>query len=238
MYANLWGHTIDWDRFKVFTEFFNEDMCIIEDAAQSFGAYYNGIPSGKMGYASVLSFDPTKNLSNFGSGGMVLTDDLSLAEALANLRNNGKPDGHHYPGTNSKMSESDCAQLLVKLKHFDAWQRRRTEIAEYYISELNEFVDIVLPGDGVESAWHKFVIRLTGRHALKHHLNLDGIETKIHYDKPLFELPVGYEYIDYARDLHRGATSFSRECLSLPIYPELTDSEVTRITESVLNFLR
>jgi dTDP-4-amino-4,6-dideoxygalactose transaminase len=238
MYANLWGHTIDYDRFRVFTDFFNSDMVIVEDAAQSFGAKYKGIPSGKMGHASVLSFDPTKNLNNYGSGGMILTDDLGLAEALADIRDNGKHESHHFPGTNSKMSEADCAQMLVKLKHFDAWQKRRTEIADFYIEQLNQYVDIVLPGEDVESSWHKFVIRLSNRHALKHHLAIEGIETKIHYDKPLFEIPIGYDYMDYARDPFRESTVFSRECLSLPIYPELTDSEVEHIAEAVVSYLQ
>lgn len=238
MYANLWGHTLDYDRFKIHTDFFNSDMFIIEDAAQSFGAHYHGVPSGKLGDVSVLSFDPTKNLPNYGSGGMVLTDNLGIAEAILDLRNNGKHLGHDFYGTNSRMSEADCAQMLVKLKYFDAWQERRSHIAEYYIGELMEFVDIVQPGIGVESAWHKFVIRLSERHALKHHLAIKGIETRYHYDKPLFELPVGWDFVDYAKDPYRGAVSFSRECLSLPIYPEMTDSEVTYVIESILEFLR
>ena len=238
MYANLFGNVVDWDRFKLQTNFFNDNMFIIEDAAQSFGASYKGRPSGSLGDCSVLSFDPTKNLNNYGSGGMVLTDDVEFAENIRDLRDNGKGSGHHYFGTNSKMSESDCAQMLVKLKYFDDWQTRRHEIADYYIRKLSKYVDVVLPGEGVVSSWHKFVIRLSERHGLRHHLALEGIETKIHYDKPLFELPIGFDYIDYARDPFREATAFSRECLSLPIYPELTDSEVERITESIDEYLR
>ena len=135
LYANLWGHVIDWQNFKIHTEFFNEDMFVIEDAAQSFGAYYHDTPSGKLGDVSVLSFDPTKNLNNYGSGGMILTDDPVIYEALRDVRDNGKYKGHDFPGTNSKMSESDCAQMLIKLKYFNQWQRRRTEIAEYYMEE-------------------------------------------------------------------------------------------------------
>jgi dTDP-4-amino-4,6-dideoxygalactose transaminase len=238
MYANLFGNVVDYDRFRTYTEFFNEDLFIIEDAAQSFGASYKGIPSGKLGDVSVLSFDPTKNLPNYGSGGMILTDNFDLAEACYDLRNNGKLDGHSHPGTNSKMSESDCAQMLVKLKHFDVWQRRRKEIADYYIGELAEFVDVCMPGPDVDPAWHKFVIRLTERHGLAQHLAVDGIETRFHYEKPLFELPVGWDYIDYAHVQYRESTAFSRECMSLPIYPEMTDSEVTQVIESIERFLR
>jgi len=238
MYANLWGHVIDWDRFRLQTEFFNRDMFIIEDAAQSFGARYKGQPSGSLGNISCLSFDPTKNLNNYGSGGMILTDDDGVAAAMENLRDNGKPGGHHDIGTNSKMSEVDCAQMLVKLGHFDRWQDRRTDIASYYIDQLSGYVDCILPGEHVESAWSKFVIRLASRHALKSHLANNGIETKINYDKPLYELPVGYEYVDYANNPYVESYAFTRECLSLPIYPELTDGEVERIVETIKQFLR
>ena len=238
MYANLFGHTVDWDRFRIQTDFFNNDLLVIEDAAQSFGARYKGIPSGKLGDISVLSFDPTKNLNNYGSGGMILTDNEDFANIVLNLRDNGKQDSHHVIGTNSKMSESDCAQMLVKLKHFDQWQDRRQTIAEYYFSKLHSYVDCIMPGPDVESSWSKFVIRLSHRHGLKSHLANNDIETKINYDKPLFELPVGYDYVDYAHDPFREATAFSRECLSLPIYPELTDTEVERIVNKVIEFLK
>lgn len=238
MYANLFGHTVDWDRFRMQTDFFNSDMFVIEDAAQSFGASYKGIPSGKMGNISVLSFDPTKNFNNYGSGGMILTDDFSTYESLLDIKDNSKHSAHASMGTNSKMSEADSAQMLVKLKYFDSWQRRRQSIADYYASELAEWVDVIMPGTDVVSAWSKFVIRLGERHGLQQHLANHDIDTRFHYDRPLFELPVGYDYIDYARELFRESTAFSRECLSLPIYPELTDAEVEHITEKITEYLR
>jgi len=238
MYANLFGHTIDYDRFRLQSEFFNENIYVIEDAAQSFGARYKDQPSGSLGTVSVLSFDPTKNLNNYGSGGMVLTDSQSIHEDLVDLRDNGKKLGHQGFGTNSKMSESDSAQMLVKLKYFNGWQSRRQAIAEYYTQELCELVDVVLPGLYVESAWSKFVIRLSERHGLRDYLANCGIETRFHYDQPLFELNVGWDYIDYARQLFRESTAFSREAISLPIYPELTNLEVERVANAVKNYLR
>lgn len=238
MYANLFGHTVDWDRFRLQTDFFNSDMFVIEDAAQSYGASYRGIPSGKMGNISVLSFDPTKNLNNYGSGGMILTDDFNIYENLLDIKDNSKHSAHTSMGTNSKMSESDCAQMLVKLKYFNSWQRRRQSIADYYISELAEWVDVIMPGEDVISAWSKFVLRLGERHGLQQHLANHGIDTRFHYERPLFELPVGYDYIDYARELFRESTAFSRECLSLPIYPELTDVEIEHIAEQIIAYLK
>lgn len=237
MYANLFGNIVDYDRFRVLTEFFGQDPYIIEDAAQSFGASYKGIPSGKLGTVSVLSFDPTKNLPNYGSGGMVLTDDLAIAESILDFRDNGKFGGHNYPGTNSKMSESDCAQMLVKLQYFDAWQSRRSAIADYYIEQLHPYVDILLPNKDVDHAWHKFVLRVESRNRFKHHLAMSGIETKIHYERMLPDL-------DVCRSIKVGGMSadflsaefFCKETISLPIYPELTDSEVERIVQAVKEF--
>lgn len=235
MYVNLFGHTIDYDRFRVHTEFFGEKPFIIEDAAQSFGATYKGIPSGKMGDVSVLSFDPTKNLPNYGSGGMILTDNYEVADAVRSFRDNGKDSQHAMPGTNSKMSESDCAQMMVKLKYFDDWQERRSAIAQYYIQQLSSYVDIVLPGEHVESAWHKFVLRVESRNKLKHHLAINGVDTRIHYEQPLHDLPVAMNAFAASGDFSMAA-KFCKESLSLPIYPEMTDSEVEHVAQQVKEF--
>ena len=235
MYVNLFGNTLDYDKFRVMTEFWGQKPRIIEDAAQSFGARYKGIPSGKMGDVSVLSFDPTKNLPNYGSGGMILTDDYHLAENFLDLRDNGKHGIHEAPGTNSKMSESDCAQLTVKLQYFDEWQDRRDAIARYYTQQLHPYVDVLGPGEDVEHAWHKFVIRVQNdRYKLQSHLSLKGVETKIHYAQPLDTLSVGVAYAQHGVCIN--SAEFSRETLSLPIYPELTDSEVEYIAQSVKEF--
>jgi dTDP-4-amino-4,6-dideoxygalactose transaminase len=237
MYVNMFGNVLDYDRLLNVAKFFSEDVKIIEDAAQSFGATYNGIPSGKLGDVSILSFDPTKNLNNYGSGGMLLTDDYNAYQFALSLRDNGKVHKHDWAGTNSKMSESDCAQMLVKLKYFDTWQRRRQEIADYYIENLTDWVDVLLPNRDVEHAWHKFVIRVGSRSQMQGYLASKGIETKIHYEQPLYEHPVGWDYIDYARDLMRGSSAHCQEALSLPIYPELSDSEVEHVVEAIRAYL-
>ena len=238
MYVNLYGNTVDYDRFRLQTEFFSaKKLNVIEDAAQSFGASYKGIPSGKMGDISILSFDPTKNLPNYGSGGMVLTDDAGVASNILNERNNGKESDHEFSGTNSKMSESDCAQMLVKLQYFDAWQERRNKIAEYYTTELLKFVTVPVTTPGAVHAWHKYVIRTEHRAKLQNQLMLAGIETRIHYSRTLFDYPVGSAFgPDPLPGSFWEATRLSKECLSLPIYPELTDDEVERVVEAVRDF--
>lgn len=238
MFVNLFGNMIDWDRFRLNVEFFNNnEVAVIEDAAQSFGAFYKGRPSGSLGDLSVLSFDPTKNLPNYGSGGMVLTDVDGLADALKDLRNNGQHEDHVFPGSNNKMSEVDCAHMLIKLKYFDEWQQRRSEIAEFYTEQLQDIVDTPVVSPDVTHAWHKYVIRLTNRHGLKNHLSNLGIETRMHYPKALFEHHVSWQYDAYNLDTYRESVAFTRECLSLPIYPELTDAEVEFIVQSVKEYV-
>ena len=235
MYVNLFGNTVDWNQFQMQTKFFNDGLVIIEDAAQSFGASYKGIPSGKMGDVSVLSFDPTKNLPNYGSGGMILTDDIGIYETCMGLRDNGKISMYDTPGTNSKMSEADCAQMMVKLNYFDEWQRRRAAIANYYTEQLCQYVDVLTPNQHVIHSWHKFVIRTSTRNNLIRHLTHNGIETKIHYENALFDYGVGYQYADPTA-YYKETAAFTRECVSLPIYPELTDAEVEHVAHCVKQY--
>ena len=242
MYVNLYGNIVDYDKISVISNFFNKEIKIIEDAAQSLGGSYRGRPSGSLGDISILSFDPTKNLPNYGSGGMVLTDDPELAALIMNFRDNGKLTGHEIPGTNSKMSESDCAQMCVKLGHFDAWQERRAKIANYYNQELHYTAPFGTAPLHVESdvqhAWHKYVIRSMYRSELQQHLKDKNIETKVHYELPLHEHSVGWNYVNYAHEIYREAGAFTAECLSLPIYPELTDNEVQHVVDAIKLFHR
>jgi dTDP-4-amino-4,6-dideoxygalactose transaminase len=238
MYVNLFGNTVDWDKFQLETEFFNQhNPWIIEDAAQSFGASSRGVPSGKMGHVSVLSFDPTKNLPNYGSGGMVLTDNPDTALIIRNLRDNCKLSNHDYVGYNSKMSESDCAQMLVKLEYFDGWQQRRAKIAAYYSEHLSGLVSTPGITHGTVPAWHKYVIRTAHRNSLQQHLKDLGVETRIHYERPLYDLEIGSASGPSPLESeHWEAARFCNECISLPIYPELTDSQIEYVVNQVRDF--
>lgn len=230
-YVNLYGNVIDYDKLKIIASFFN-DLIIIEDAAQSFGASYKGTPSGKLGNASVLSFDPTKNLPNYGSGGMILTDDKKLYAFAADFRNNGKASGHTTLGINTKMSEADCAQMVVKLKHFDAWQARRTKIAQFYTDCLHVYVDCPKPNEDVVHAWHKYSIKTVDQFALRAYLKQAGIDTKVHYDTALPSYPA---FMD-TDGLFPMADQLAQQSVSLPIYPELTDNEVQHVVATIQKY--
>jgi dTDP-4-amino-4,6-dideoxygalactose transaminase len=235
MYVNLFGNILNQEQLITYMEMFSEEKIpVIEDAAQSFGAYYRGVPSGKLGDVSCLSFDPTKNLNNYGSGGMILTDDSAIWELVNDYHDNGKGNDNMQSGTNSKMSEADCAQMLVKLKYFDSWQARRKEIAEYYSEELDGLVGIPPVDMNVEHAWSKFVIHHHSRSSLYTDLLNMGVETRINYETPLHQQSVAFSFTPFDDSgILEGAENFSRTCLSLPIYPELEDYEVEYVVEAI-----
>jgi dTDP-4-amino-4,6-dideoxygalactose transaminase len=203
---------------------------VIEDAAQHWLS--NGCE--RLGNAAALSFDPMKNLSNYGNGGAVVTGDLNLLEFAREWRNNGKPT-HQELGTNSRMSEVDSAQMMVKTRHIDAWQQRRSEIATYWVTRLKGTgIRTLIDDTNIKThCFHKFVIDVDSRDTLQNNLLIKGIETKVHYNAPLHEYPVYEKFSNPG--LLSSASALSRRVLSLPMYPELTDQEVEYIIDSVLD---
>lgn len=238
VYVNLYGNIVDYDRLKSYKAVWDTyGVPVIEDAAQSFGAYYRGYPSGKLGDISVLSFDPTKNLNNYGSGGMVLTDDVDVYDAVIDFHNNGKYSNHSVPGTNSRMSEADCAQMMVKLRHFDGWQQRRQEIADYYTEQLSDISGLrLIPVEShVEHSWHRFAFHVQNRTSFQTQMGHAGVETRVHYHKPLHLEPVSFIHtVNYNLGIIPGAEDFCKTTVSIPIYPELMDAEVEHIVDSVI----
>jgi dTDP-4-amino-4,6-dideoxygalactose transaminase len=187
-----------------------------------------------VGNATAISFDPMKNLNSYGNGGAVVTDDIDLLEFAREWINNGKPR-HNTIGTNSRMSEVDCAQMMIKAGHIDAWQERRRNISLYWLGRLkNTGIRSLIDVNNFEThAYHKFVIDVDGRDILSRNLAIKGIETKVHYKEPLHELPA---YSDYTGpDILSVASALSRRVLSLPIFPELTDLEVEYIIDTVID---
>jgi len=221
--VGLYGAAVNADRF------WGTDL-VIEDGAQ----HWLSNKCNRVGNATAISFDPMKNLNAYGNGGAVVTDDLDLLEYAREWSNNGKPT-HANIGTNSRMSEVDCAQMLVKTGHIDAWQERRRNISLYWLGRLKNtgIRSLISPQNFETHAYHKFVIDVNQRDILQRNLEIKGIETRIHYKQPLHELTA---YADFAGpDILSVASALSRRVLSLPIYPELTDLEVEYIIDSVLD---
>ena len=221
--VGLYGSAVNADRF------WGTDL-VIEDGAQ----HWLANKCNRVGNACAISFDPMKNLNAYGNGGAVVTDDLDLLEFAREWTNNGKPK-HTNIGTNSRMSEIECAQMMVKTHHLDAWQARRANICLYWIGRLkNTGIRSLIDANNFEThAYHKFVIDVDNRDIVQRNLAVKHIETRVHYKEPLHELTA---YSDYAGpDILSVASALSRRVLSLPIYPELTDLEVEYIIDQVLD---
>ena len=205
---------------------------IIEDAAQHWLASdYSGAPIMK-----AISFDPTKNLPNYGSGGAIACWDEYSRDWFKMYRDNGKPHKSSY-GTNSRISEVDAAQMLVKLKYLDSWQERRLEIAEYYCERFKDTPNIrVIMDKMANKAMHglqKFVVEIDNRDSVRDLLLADGVECKIHYEQPLHELEPNSIYP--GPTMIGAASALARRVLSLPFYPELTDKEIKLIADRVIH---
>lgn len=221
--VGLYGASVNADRF------WGTDL-VVEDGAQ----HWLANKCNRVGNATAISFDPMKNLNAYGNGGAVVTDDIDLLQFAREWTNNGKP-GHGNIGTNSRMSETECAQMMVKTQHIDSWQARRANICLYWMGRLkNTGIRSLIDAQNFEShAYHKFVIDVDNRDILERNLAIKEIETRVHYKQPLHELPA---YADYCGpDILSVASALSRRVLSLPLYPELTDLEVEYIIDSVLD---
>lgn len=204
---------------------------VIEDAAQ----HWLSNDCVRMGEASAISFDPMKNLSNYGNGGAIVTDDSNLRDYARNWCDNGKASGHAEIGTNSRMSEVDCAQMMVKARRINSWQQRRADIARYWMDRLtNSGIRCLIDYTNVDKhCFHKFVIDIDDRDEVQAKLKERGIETKVHYKHPLHELAAYQQY--NGPNMLSVASSLSRRVLSLPIYPELLPAEVEYIIDQVLD---
>lgn len=200
---------------------------IIEDGAQNWLC-------GPAFSSRAISFDPTKNLANYGNGGAIVTNNSRLYSFARHYRSNNSDSG--LVATNSKMSEVDCAQLLVKTKYIDGWQKRRFDIASYWMHEFanSPVRTLITPENIYQHCYHKFVIATDHRDDLKMHLYLNNIETKIHYEKPLHEMEIFKDC--KGPGFFSVASSLSRNVLSLPMHPELTDFEVEYIKNHVLGY--
>lgn len=211
-------------------QWINTDKIIIEDAAQ----HWLSDNCQRMGQGSAISFDPMKNLSCYGNGGAVVTDLQDLADFARNYQDNGKHTGHATTGSNSRMSELDCAHMMIKTQYLDQWQNRRKQIAAHYMTRFagHNLRCLIDESNFKHHAFHKFVIEVDNRDAVRAQMSAAGIETKIHYQ---YALPDHSVYRAYpAPDMMAACYSLSRRCLSLPIYPELEHYEVDYIIDQLL----
>ena len=214
-------------------------LWVIEDCAQAHLAQWNGQQIGTFGDAASFSFYPGKNLGAMGDAGAVCTNDTALAQRMGMFaRHGGLTKGeHHIEGINSRLDGLQAAVLSVKLPHLAGWTRRRQELAASYQVLLKSIGGLELPhtAPGREHVFHLYVIRHEKRDALARHLNNLGIQTVISYPKSLPFLPA------YARLGHQAAdfpNAFRNESriLSIPIFPEMTQTQQEAVAEAIRSF--
>lgn len=202
---------------------------VIEDGAQ----HWLCDQSTRYGESTAISFDPTKNLGNYGNGGALVTNDQQLADFARKFRNHGKGSGETITGSNARMSEVDCAQMLVKARYIDEWQARREKISRYWLEHFeNTKIRSLIDKTNINGhCYHKFVVEVEDRDDVREKLGWRGIETRVHYATPLHEMNV---FGNGGLDVLSNSSVLSRRVISLPIYPELTDLEVEYVAEQLL----
>lgn len=218
-------------------------MPIIEDAAQSIGARrkINGewTMAGQMATICTYSFFPSKNLGGYGDGGMIVTQDEALFKRLARLRVHGGMTTylHEEVGYNSRLDALQAAVLLAKLPHLAGWSAKRRENAAFYTQAFADIADIVPPyiDPANESIYNQYTIRVAKRDALKDHLKAKGIGHSVYYPLPLHLQPC-FAYLGYKEGACPEAEKASKEVVSLPVFPELTNAQRDEVVAAVRSF--
>ncbi|OCK52673.1 aminotransferase [Chryseobacterium sp. CBo1] len=235
MIVHLYGRIVFSEQLQEIAK--KHHLKIIEDNAQAIGAELKGIKSGNLGDAAGFSFYPGKNLGAIGDSGAITTNDDELAKTIRALANYGSNQKYVniYQGLNSRLDEIQASVLDVKLKYIDAENARRREIANSYVTEINNKNITLpqLPENQEEHVWHLFVIRTPEREKLQNYLTEKGVQTLIHYPIP----PHNQRAYKEMNTLTFPVTEkIHNEVLSLPISPVMTDEEVDTVIEWINRF--
>ena len=230
--VHLYGHPADMP--AVMEVAARHGLAVIEDCAQSHGAALGAIKTGAWGHMAAFSFYPTKNLGALGDGGAVATSDPALAERVRSLREYGWRERYisREPGLNSRLDELQAAILRVKLRHLEAENARRREIAARYRAALSR-MELELPScaAGAVHAYHQYVIRAAMRDTLRAILRQREVDTLIHYPAPVHLQPAYSGRVRHM-PLDRTETAAGR-ILSLPMFPELTGEQTAQAAAAV-----
>lgn len=214
-------------------------LFLIEDCAQAHYARYNNKLVGTYGDISTFSFYPSKNLGAYGDAGAILTNNESLANTIRMLANHGAVTKHDHrvPGINSRLDGLQAAILSVKLKYIDKWTNLRIKKAKLYTEELRDVTYVRLPGirPGGKHVFHVYSILAEKRDQLKSHLSGYGIETAIHYPVALSCMEAYKSYVP-SHVVHPVAESYQHRYLSLPLYPELADTEIQYVAKCIREY--
>jgi dTDP-4-amino-4,6-dideoxygalactose transaminase len=231
--VDLYGHPADMDPIMEVAR--RHGLVVIEDAAQSHGAKYEGRPIGNIADITCFSFYPTKNLGAYGEGGAVTTSKADYAKTIRSLRDWGQDRKYHHVlrGYNYRMEGLQGAILRVKLRHLEAWTETRRAIANKY-NELLADCGLELPQEmtWARHVYHLYTLRAHDRDAIQTALLAEGIQTAVHYALPVHLQPA-YCDLGYKRGDLPQAEAAAQRVLSLPMYPELAPSAIAEVANAM-----
>jgi dTDP-4-amino-4,6-dideoxygalactose transaminase len=216
---------------------------VIEDSAVAFGGQLRGAPAGSLGDVGVFSFFPGKPLGGIGDGGIVVTDDPGIAASCRMLRNHGQDPTarflHHAVGFNARLDELTAGFLLMRLPGLEEWLERRRAIAARYDVAFAPLAPAIRIPTGVRTgaAVYSYVIRAARRKRLIAHLGDRGIGSRVLFPQALPHQPL-FWHLGLQPGTFPVAEALARECLALPLHPEMSDGDVARVIEAVIEFVR
>jgi dTDP-4-amino-4,6-dideoxygalactose transaminase len=243
--VHLYGQCADWDAFTTLKQ--SHNLLLIEDAAQAFGATWNGVPAGALGDAAAFSFYPTKNLSAMGDAGLVTTTSAAIDDHARILRAHGMRRRYYHDeiGWNSRLDSIQAAVLEVKLRYLPKWSQQRRDHALFYdqlfrkanLTADNVREGIVLPITDPRAGhvFHQYVIRAPRRDELRNYLTEQKIGSEIYYPVPL-HLQTSLAHLGYKQGDFPISETASHEVLALPMYPELREDEQQTVVDAITAF--
>ena len=226
--VHIYGNPCNFDSVKAFAE--EQKIPIVEDACQAHGAVYKNRKVGSLSDVGCFSFYPTKNMTVGGDGGMTTTNNEEIAQKISSIRDNGRKTKNEFDklGFTMRLNTVNAAIGRIQLKHLDEKNSRRREIVSIYKKNLVE--DCILPeNENGKSVYHQIVIRHSKRNEIRKGLVDNDIGSAIYYETPIHLQPI---YQEYGYKLPN-SEKFSKEVMSLPSYPQLTDEQILVICEHV-----
>lgn len=239
MPVHLYGLPCEMDSIMFLANKYN--LYVVEDNAQAHLATYNGRITGSFGHLNATSFYPGKNLGALGDAGAVTGNDYELIDKVKILRNYGSQKKYYneVKGINSRLDEMQASLLSVKLNFLEQFTNQRKEIASKYNQELSNISDLILPtlNSGATHVYHIYIVRTKNRDGLMQHLLEHGVSPFIHYPLPP-HLQNAYKELGYKRGDFPLAEEIAETCLSIPLYPGLTEIQTTHIVNSIKSFFK
>ncbi|MBU3897273.1 MAG: DegT/DnrJ/EryC1/StrS family aminotransferase [Nanoarchaeota archaeon] len=233
--VHIYGNMCDMDKIMALKE---NGMFVIEDACQAHGADYKGKKAGSIGDLGCFSFYPSKNMTVYGDGGMITSNNEEIIEYLKSLRDCGRVSRYEHDkfGFTSRMNTINAAIGRVQLKYLDEWNQKRRAAAKIYQKLLPEEI-LLKPENGSNPIYHMFVIKSDKRDDIIKNLDKNNIGNGIHYPIPIHLQPIYKKTFGFKDGLFPVTEKFSKQIMSLPMYPEITEDQIKMVVEKVLEVL-